>query len=252
MKSTKPTISFIMLTWNRRAFVNEMFTSFYKKLSKKYKYEFLIIDNGSDDGSKELLQSLALKDSALRINYNNRNKGLSEYKKLLFKSNGEYIIIIDDDVIEFVENFDEKLIQGLIAAPDFGYLALDVIQNEYTNGAKPDASCYKEIVRNGLLLLEGPTGGWCSILRQKDFKRIQWKFYLRTLNMKQGEDGLIAHLLKRVLNLRSAIIKDEKCLHACGPYYSKVYGHLKRDIEKYRDAGLDDLVEVYSKTDTNA
>jgi glycosyltransferase involved in cell wall biosynthesis len=234
-----------MLTWNRKKYLEKLFTSFYSKISKKYIYEFLIVDNGSTDGTKELLSQYQQTDPSIQVIYNETNEGLNAYKNLLNLCSNSYIIIIDDDVIEFPKNFDEIMISYIEKATTFGFLALDVIQNEYTNGAKPDSSVYKDIFIDNLTVSEGPTGGWCSILRKSDFLKIKSSFNKENLSMTHGEDGLISNLLKSKLKLRNGLIKNQKCLHASGPYYSKLYGCLDRDISKYQKAGLKKLVHLY-------
>ena len=238
-------INFIMLTWNRKAFVEKLFDSFYEKISNMYPYEFIIIDNGSTDGTKELLQERGKNDSNIKLIFNDKNEGLNAYKELYKFCNGDYIITIDDDVIEFPENFDFKLIDALTKADKFGFLALDVVQNEQTDGAKHKISEYKDVAVENYIISEGPTGGWCCIVRASDFKRIEKYFMSGKYTMKQGEDGKISRLMRRKLKLKSGLLKDEKCFHACGPYYSQKYGFLDRDIEKYKNGRLNRYVKVY-------
>ncbi len=54
-----------MLTWNRKAFLETLFSDFYKKIDNK-NYNFFIIDNGSTDGTQEFLKELATKDSKIQ------------------------------------------------------------------------------------------------------------------------------------------------------------------------------------------
>jgi glycosyltransferase involved in cell wall biosynthesis len=237
-----------MLTWNRKKFIEELFISFYKNISNNLHYEYLIIDNNSNDGTVNLLQNASENNSRIKVWYNNKNKDLNEYKKLFKKSKGQFIIIIDDDVIDFPKNFDEIMVEYMNEFIDFGFIALDVIQNEYTNGAKPEPSMYKDIEKNGKIISEGPTGGWCSIFRNKDYKKIRIQYELGgKLNMKCGEDGKLSSLFEGKLKLRHGLIKDTTCFHACGPYYSKQYGYLDRDIAKYKKSGLENFVNIYQQ-----
>jgi hypothetical protein len=63
--------------------------------------------------------------------------------------------------------------------------------------------------------------------------------------MRNGEDGVISKLMKQVLHLKLGIVKGIKCFHACGPYYSKQYGYLARDIKKYKESRLEKFVQIY-------
>ena len=158
---------------------------------------------------------------------------------------GDYIIIIDDDIIQFPKNFDDILIKSIQAAKDFGFIALDVIQNEYTNGAKPDQSLYKDIKAGDYILSEGPAGGWCAVLRKADFDKIKFYFYIHIVNMRYSHDGVITKLLRQKMKLRQGVLKGIKCFHACGPYYAKQYGYLEQDIMKYRKSNLKKFVQMY-------
>ena len=236
-----------MLTWNRKAFLETLFSDFYKKIDNK-NYNFFIIDNGSTDGTQEFLKELATKDSKIHITFNITNKGLDEYKKLLnkaSKNNNQYIVIIDDDVLDFPEEFDRKLIETMGVYKDIGFLALDVIQNEMTNGAKPEKHFYVEETRGGITVQKGPAGGWCAIIRKRDYKKIKLFLLLRKFDMSSGEDSNLVWFLRKILRKVPAILKNERCLHAAGPYYSKKYGYLERDIKKYENANLEDLKNLY-------
>lgn len=248
INNAMPAISFVMLTWNRKNFVEQMFSSFYKNLSNNFDYEFLVIDNGSNDGTMELLKGYAEKDSSIKACFNDKNKGLNEYKKLFSKIKGEYIVIIDDDVIEFPFAFDKIMVDYIQEFKDFGFISLDVVQNEYTEGAKPELKFYIDVARGDKTISEGPAGGWCAIFRRKDYRKIKILFYLTgKLTMKKSEDGMLCALFQRVLGLKRGVIKDLKCLHACGPYYSKLFGYLDRDIEKYKISNLDKIADIYSE-----
>ncbi len=241
-----PVISFVMLTWNRKLFLQKSLESFYNSFSKRFTYEFLIIDNGSNDGTVDVLKEYEKKDSNLRIVYNEKNNGLQEYVKLFSMARGKYIIELDDDVIEYPKDFDLLMIQYKKIFHRFGMLCLDVVKNEYTNGAKPDDSFYTEEVRKNKVVQVGPCGGWCTIFSKLDYNFVRPFFSIQRLDMKNGEDGQLMSLFRKILRKKFGVIKDVKCLHACGPKYSKMFGYLDRDIEKYGNANLDTFVEMYS------
>ena len=68
-------------------------------------------------------------------------------------------------------NVDKIFITYLSKFKKFGYLALDVIQNEFTTGAKHASSKYTEIRHGDLIVEKGPTGGWCTGFRRKDYQK---------------------------------------------------------------------------------
>lgn len=242
-------ISFVVLTWNRSEMLKICLDQLANAIQNKHLCEIIIFDNASTDDTRTVLEDFYKKfndfiDIKYYISINNLR--LRAYKQLFKMATGDIVIEVDDDVLAFPENIDSIFVQYFNEFQNFGFLALDVIQNEYTNGAKPHKSYYSEVVRNNLIIEEGPTGGWCAGFRLKDFKKIQWIFNLLPISMKSGEDGALVNLMK-LIGKKSGIIKDKKCFHACGSYYSKQYNLLERDIEKYSTVGLNKLVENYRK-----
>ena len=62
---------------------------------------------------------------------------VSTRKGLAFElSKGEFIACLDDDVLELPDNWVEKMISAFHLDNYLGYLALDVVRNEHTTGAK--------------------------------------------------------------------------------------------------------------------
>ena len=238
-------LTFIMLTWNRKMFLERCIDAFLKRVSGNYPYEFLIIDNGSTDETKEYLEEICQGLTGFSVEFNTRNKGIAEYKKLLKRATGDYICIIDDDVIDFPENFDEVLVSCIDEFVDYGFLSLDVIQNEHTNGAKPGPENYTPVKGREYTLQDGPAGGWCAILRKRDYDRIRRPLALKRISMRNGEDGSLSKLMRKKLGLRCGVIDNVRCFHASGPYYSKKFGYLNRDIAKYRESGLTHMTDIY-------
>ncbi|WP_072935720.1 glycosyltransferase family 2 protein [Schwartzia succinivorans] len=89
-------ISVIMLTYNRATFVKNMIEDI---LSQSYSdFEFIIIDNGSSDNTREILKHYREKECRIKIIAMNephsigyaRNRGVEAAR-------GEYIAFVDDD-----------------------------------------------------------------------------------------------------------------------------------------------------------
>jgi len=239
-------ISFVILTWNRYKFLEKCLQELTKSIDDKTSCEVIVMDNGSTDDTANVLK--LYEDSELvKVIRRNSNHGLNAYKKLFKAATGEYVVIVDDDVLAFPKGIDSVFLDYMTTFPDYGFLALNVVQNEFTNGAKPGPESYVEEARNNKVIERGPTGGWCACFRKKDYNKISLRFFFTNLNMKRSEDGLIAKLFYKKLGLKSGLIQEAYCFHACGPYYAKEYGHLEREIEKYAKSGLKDFVGVYKQ-----
>ncbi|MBE9598800.1 glycosyltransferase [Pedobacter sp. MC2016-24] len=243
-------ISFVILTWNRYQFLEKCLEALLLSIKDPSSCEILIMDNGSDDATSSVLQCYE-NHQQVKIFHLKKNYGIGAYKKLFAKAKGKYIVIVDDDVLAFPEGLDEIFSDYMMTYPDYGFIALNVIQNEFTNGAKPGPEHYINDTRSNKSIELGPTGGWCTSFRATDYKKIKWRFLFSKLSMKMGEDGMLSALFAKKLHLKSGIIKDKFCFHASGPHYARAYGHLDREIQKYKHSGLDDFVEEYKKYGQN-
>jgi glycosyltransferase involved in cell wall biosynthesis len=208
--------------------------------------EVIVMDNGSTDKTRGVLERYR-NNELVKVIYREKNYGLNAFKKLFREAQGEYIVSVDDDVVQFPDDVDLIFGEYMKTFPDFGYVALNVVQNEFTNGAKPGPERYTEETRNGKTIQVGPTGAWCSCFRKSDFQKVRLGFRIIPLSMKRSQDGILIWMFKRKLHLKSGIIKDAVCFHMNGPYYAKQYGHLDHEIEKYSKAGLQSFVKEFKK-----
>jgi len=237
-------ISFVILTWNRYKFLDKCLTALIPAIGTTNTAEIIVMDNGSTDNTSEILDRYAA-NPLLQVVKRRKNYGLNAYKKLFGMAKGEYVVIVDDDVLSFPNRLDELFIDYLKTFSDYGFIALNVIQDEFTNGAKPTAENYITETRENKNIEFGPTGGWCACFKKSNYNKIKLRFLLTNLNMAKSEDGLLVDLFNRKLKLKSGIIKDYYCFHACGPYYANKYGHMDRELEKYNSAGLHSIVDEY-------
>ena len=236
MKS-RPTLSFCMLTWNRAPMLKVCLESFFAKLSNELPIELIVMDNASTDDTKAVLEKYSHKAN-VRIVLNQKNLRLNAYKPLFGMARGEYIVDVDDDIIEFPVGFDKSIVDYFEAFPDYGFICLNVVQDEKTNGHKPGPECYKLDIRGDKVMEEGPVGGWCAAFRRSHFRLFRIFFNMLNLSIARVEDGVLSGFLHVVLRKRQGVIKSAVCLHATGPYYARQFGLLRREAEKYEAAGL--------------
>lgn len=88
-------ISVIMLTYNREKLVGRTIESVLRQTYKDF--EFIIVDNGSEDGSAEVAESYARRDSRIRLYRTDRHSIGKARNFGLAQSTGAYITFIDDD-----------------------------------------------------------------------------------------------------------------------------------------------------------
>lgn len=103
---SKPLISIIVPIYNAELYLERCLRSLEKQ--SYHRIEIILIDDGSEDGSREICQQYVEKDIRFLL-FTQKNKGVSEARNLgLEKVSGEYILFADsDDYLE--ENYVMKL-----------------------------------------------------------------------------------------------------------------------------------------------
>lgn len=92
-----PAISIVMPVYNTKEFVGKAIESILNQTFKDY--EFLIIDNGSTDGSGEVIDRYATMDSRIQVLRNKENVFIAEARnKALEQVKGASCIIKSVDV----------------------------------------------------------------------------------------------------------------------------------------------------------
>jgi len=100
-------ISVIMPVYNCELFLHDSIGSILKQSYRNY--EFIIINDGSEDSSLEIIKSYSSRDNRIKV-INQRNKGLIESLNLgVSISKGEYIARMDADDISLVNRFEMQL-----------------------------------------------------------------------------------------------------------------------------------------------
>ena len=89
-------LSIIIPTYNEERTVIEVLKKIKNNSSNLFKYEVIVIDDGSTDGSKKLLENNKNLYSKLLINETNKGKGFS-VKRGILSSSGTHIIFQDAD-----------------------------------------------------------------------------------------------------------------------------------------------------------
>jgi GT2 family glycosyltransferase len=183
--------------------------------------EIVIWDNASTDGTAAYLGSLD--DPRIRVVRSERNVGLPAYADAFDATTAEYLVQLDDDVIEAPPLWDRALLDAYRRLPDVGFLAADLVDDERDEGAyaryhvRPHL--YTPFELHGVRLLEGPAGGACAITsrelwdRAGTFRRRQRRGVFFDLDAVYIDDI-------RRLGFREAILADLKVHHAGGAQYS--------------------------------
>ena len=98
MNNPNPKISIITASYNYADLIGETITSVINQTYDNW--ELIIVDDGSDDNSLEVIQKFCRENEKLKLltHENNQNKGLSETLKLgCNEATGDYIAFLESD-----------------------------------------------------------------------------------------------------------------------------------------------------------
>jgi GT2 family glycosyltransferase len=120
-------LSIIILSYNTKEVTERCLTSLLKSLphTKKLESEVIVVDNGSTDGSGEMLQRHKA-HRVLKVIKNNNNLGFAQANNQAIKvAKGQYILFLNSDVILNKINFI-RLVNYLDTKKEVGVLTVKV------------------------------------------------------------------------------------------------------------------------------
>jgi GT2 family glycosyltransferase len=184
--------------------------------------EIVIWNNGSTDGTAEYLATLT--DPRIRVVNYPKNVGLNAYAMIFPQTCSDYLLELDDDVVEAPHGWDRQLMEAYDRLPGIGYLQAKLADDGHSPGAdllyrvKKDMYEVRDV--NGVRILSGgPVGGGCTITSRElhdrvgGFRRNRKAFY--------REDEQYIRSITR-LGYAAAILDDVVVVHHGGEYYSRL------------------------------
>jgi len=238
-------LSVIILTWNRARMLDICLNSLFNHLFFADETQVIVGDNGSSDETARIVAKYPVQ----KYIFNEKNESLALYKRLFNEAEGEYIIILDDDVLDLPAGFDKTFLEYFAAFPEYGFLSLDVVQNVFTNGAKPEVLEYNEDKRQGKVIQQGDAGGWCACIPHTVFEKIG-RLEDEKLNMAFTEDNAL-NIRVRAAGMKTGILKDIRCFHAAGPYYAYKFAYSESEIHKYEPVNMLRYAQDYIPAETD-
>jgi glycosyltransferase involved in cell wall biosynthesis len=168
-------ISVVVLTHNRHELLRRCVNDVLLRTSEKTR-EIVIWDNGSDDGTREYLE--ALTDRRIRVVRSPENLGMNAYGRAFGLATQDYLIELDDDVIEAPARWDETLLEAFLRLPKIGYLAASLVDDpndsasRYLTYLREQRNAYTRRELNGVAILEGPQAARLRLGRPGEPERL--------------------------------------------------------------------------------
>lgn len=236
-----PGVSVLLVTWNRARFLDLALRALADTIPDEH--EVLLWDNASADDTPQVIEKWRMSRLQLRPFRSPRNIGTNGFAELAIRARRELIFEMDDDVFLLPQDWFEKLKRAFELFPNYAYIALDVVQDDFTNGAKPLPSHYESETCDGVTIEFGPTGGWATAT-PREFYFSTKGFPYRPHKPYFPEDGFYNRVV-RESGKRAGILSGVRCYHASGPNWNAAFGKGKLHLQKMTSHGAvrsDDLV----------
>jgi GT2 family glycosyltransferase len=211
-------IAVVVLTHNRVHLLRQCVENVLLRTSRATR-EILIWDNGSTDGTSAFLETLA--DPRIRVVVHEANIGQNAYARAFAMTSSEYLVELDDDVVEAPPDWDFILLDAYRRLPEIGFLAADLEDDAHdvaTNiryRIRPHE--YMETELHGVPLLTGPAGGACAMTSRSLYDRVGGFRQNSKYVFWQEEPAYITDITK--LGYRAAVLASLKVHHTGGEFY---------------------------------
>jgi glycosyltransferase involved in cell wall biosynthesis len=125
---TGPLVSIIVPSYNKGRFIGDMVRSVQEQ--SDHRWELLVVDDGSTDGSVELLQSLAASDERIRVLPMKVNRGANHCRNVgIAEARGRYVIFLDADDLLAPHCLAERLAIMIGSGLDMAVFTMEVFRN---------------------------------------------------------------------------------------------------------------------------
>jgi GT2 family glycosyltransferase len=216
--ATTESIAVVILTHNRVHLLRQCIEQVIGRVSGATR-EIIVWNNGSTDGTRAYLDTL--EDPRMRIVHSTSNVGQNAYARGFAMTSADYLVELDDDVVEAPEGWDAILLDAYRRLPTVGFLAADLeddphdLATHYRYRIRPHE--YSETLVNGIRLLKGPTGGACAMTSRELYTRVGGFRQNSKSVFWQEEPAFIEDIGK--LGFEPAVLADLKVHHTGGEYY---------------------------------
>jgi GT2 family glycosyltransferase len=209
-------IAIVVLTHNRVHLLPKCVENVLRSTSAATR-EIVIWNNGSSDGTREYLDTVD--DPRLTIVHGEANIGMNAYARAFAMTSAEYLVEVDDDVVDAPPGWDAVLLDAFRRLPTIGYLSADLRDDPHDAATNYRYRVYEyaETELNGVRLLRGPVGGVCTITSRALSDRVGG-FRQRPGQIFWLEDYAYIQAIER-LGFGAAVLAELKVHHTGGDHY---------------------------------
>jgi glycosyltransferase involved in cell wall biosynthesis len=205
LKNILPFVSILLPCYNEEAILAiniETIVSYLDSKDKKYKWEVLIINDGSKDETGKIADELAEKNKNIRVIHHPTNLNLGNALKTGFKnSKGDIIVVLDIDLSYSVDHIEQLVDKLVDTSSDV------VIASPYMQGGKvTDVPFTRKIMSRWV-------NEFMRIAAQDKYHtytgmvRAYRKDFINTVNLKTKDYEINPEILYKAMILRARVVE---------------------------------------------
>lgn len=200
--------------------------------------EIIVVDNGSNDGTREVMEGMVALASNPSIKYirNNSNLGISKGKNQgIDASTGDYIMLVDGDIVP-VPNSINCLSNYLDSHPDD--MAIGFLPNKFTREKNRNGAINHEVRCNVLEPIEEHKGHcvYYGMYRKEVWKELGIHFD-ENMGVGYGYEDLDTYMQMEREGIKQLVAGIN---HKCGKYYHEINSSIRQmGFEKYMETCKD-------------
>src|ERR1035437_1619923 len=200
-----PTLSIIIPCYNEEAILQtnvNTIINYLESKNQKYKWEIIIIDDGSKDKTGEIADEFANQRNNIRVIHHPVNLNLGRALQTGFRhSNGDIIVVLDVDLsysVEYIEKMSDKLLE---TCSDI------VIASPYMKGGKVTAVPFLRKIMSLWVNKFMRIAAQDKYHTYTGMVRAYRKGFIRTLNLKTKDYEVNPEILYKAMILRARIVE---------------------------------------------
>lgn len=148
-----PLVSVVMPAYNAEKYIDQAISSV---ISQTYtKWELLIIDDCSTDGTAKIAECFASQDSRIRLLRNSQNMGVARTRNRGFDiAKGEWIALLDSDDVWHKEKLEKQLAVASCTEADIVYCSyslMDENAGHLSDFIVPETTSYNDMLKESVL-----------------------------------------------------------------------------------------------------
>lgn len=234
LRPAKPLVSLVVSAYNEAAIVEQNLAAlcrYMKSLEDEYRWELILINDGSSDGTAELAEQFARTQENVRVFHHFTNFGLGQALRFAFKHcKGDYVVTLDLD-LSYSPDHIQKLLSKIRETK-----ARIVVTSPYMEGGKvsnvPWMRKILSIWANRFLSLMAKR----SLSTLTGMVRAYDGRFLRSLNLKSMGMDINPEIIYKAMLLRARIV--EIPAHLCW--------HLQKKEGVKRKSSMKTMRQVFS------